>query len=190
MDVFEAIWTTRAMRHLDPDQTVSDDDIWKIVEAASKGPGRDLSIRWVVVSDADKRREVGEIYRSGWLPQSQRMRAAGFIPKSGDYLGEHLGDSPVIVLATSSSESNAASVFPQIQNLLIAARALGLGTTLTTSRGPEYESQLRAALKMPDGVKIWAVIPVGYPTGRWGEAKRQPIEDLTYWNEFNQTRRR
>src|SRR5439155_334313 len=76
VDVFEAIATTRAMRRLDPNKDVSDADILKIVEAATKGPSGSNAqpVRWLVVRDADKRRRLGDIYRQCWGPVWERYK--------------------------------------------------------------------------------------------------------------------
>jgi nitroreductase len=76
-----------------------------------------------------------------------------------------------------------ASVFPGVQNLFLAARALGLGTTLTTVHRLR-EPEVRAVLDIPGDVGTWALIPVGHPTGRWGEAARRPVRDVTYWDTW------
>lgn len=160
MDVFEAIWTTRAMRHLDADKDVSDEDLWKILEAASKGPGRGTGNKFVVVRDAQLQRAIGDLYRERWNVVGQRIRETGFIPRSGDWLGQHFGESPAIILAVAPSNAEA-SIYNQVQNLLLAARALGIGTTLTTANGPGYEEGLHELLSIPADQKIWAVIPLG-----------------------------
>jgi nitroreductase len=77
-------------------------------------------------------------------------------------------------------------VYPGVQNLFLAARALGLGTTLTTVHKLQ-EDAVREVLDIPADVQTWAMIPVGYPTGRWGEGKRRPVEETTYWNAWRET---
>src|SRR3954454_4512521 len=109
MDVFEAINTTRAMRRLDPDREVSDADLLAIVEAATKAPsgGNSQPVRWIVVRDADKRRQLGEIYRECWAPvrqmygQAEQTDDLSRVLSSADHLGEHMGDAPVIILPCS-----------------------------------------------------------------------------------------
>ena len=104
---------------------------------------------------------------------------------SADHLGEHMGEAPVIILPCSKGEPGQAesSVFPGVQNLFLAARALGLGTTLTTVHRFR-EDDVRAVLDIPDDVNTWAMIPMGYPTGRWGEAARRPVREVTYWDSW------
>jgi nitroreductase len=198
VDVFEAMRTTRAMRRLDPSRPVSRDAIWTIVEMATKAAtgGNSQPIRWIVVEDAEKRRRLGEIYRECWAQVGAMYRQrtpaedtqTNRILTSADHLGEHMGESPVIVIPASKG-GDAASVFPGVQNLFLAARALGLGTTLTTVHRLK-EDEVRAVLGVPDDVQTWAMIPVGYPTGRWGEPSRRPVEEITYWDGWRETRPR
>ena len=201
MDVFEAIATSRAMRRLDPDKPVSDEDIWTIVEAATKAAtgGNRQPVRWLVVTDKDKRQQLGEIYKRCWQPIGELYRSgqAGEVDettqrvlKSADHLGDHMGDAPVIIIpCTGSTGGDPASVFPGVQNLFLAARALGLGTTLTTVHRQD-EPAVRKVLDIPDDVTTWAMIPVGYPLGKWGEAQRKPVEDTTYWDSWKSTKTR
>ena len=196
MDVFEAIATTRAMRRLDATREVSDADVLKVIEAATKAPtgGNSQPVRWMVVRDPDKRRRLGEIYQACWAPvhdyyaaQADDNPAVARMLRSADHLGEHMGDAPVILLPCSRGQVGQAeaSVFPGVQNLFLAARALGLGTTLTTVHRLQ-EAEVRAVLGIPEDVVTWAMIPLGYPTGRWGEARRRPVAEVAYWDTWKQ----
>ncbi|HUQ39132.1 MAG TPA: nitroreductase family protein [Acidimicrobiales bacterium] len=193
MDVFEAIRTTRAMRRIDPDRPVSDADLRTIVEAATKGPsgGNSQPVRWLVVTDPEKRRRLGEIYQKAWEPVSRyyKTQPMGDTPvmRSADHLGEHFADAPAVVIpcAAQSGMTGDSSVFGAVQNLCLAARALGLGTTLTTVH-KLHEQEVRDVLGIPDDVVTYCMIPVGYPTGKWGEAKRKPVDQVMYWNTWEQ----
>ena len=194
MDIFEAIKTTRAMRRLHPDQPVSDSDVMTIVEAATKAPsgGNRQAVRWLVVRDDDKRRRLGEIYAACWDiyqaqpgPLNEETPAQTRVRSSAAHLGAYMGEAPVIILPCSRSGIGESSVFPGVQNLCLAARALGLGTTLTTIHRIK-EPEVRSVLDIPEDVVTWAMIPVGYPTGRWGEAARRPVEQVTYWDAWKQ----
>ena len=196
MDVFEAIATTRAMRRLDAGRPVSDADVLKVVEAATKAPtgGNSQPVRWMVVRDPDKRRRLGEIYQACWAPvhdfyttQADGSPDVARMLRSADHLGEHMGDAPVLLLPCSRGQVGQAeaSVFPAVQNLFLAARALGLGTTLTTVHRLQ-EGEVRAVLGIPDDVTTWAMIPMGYPTGRWAEAPRRPVAEVTYWDTWKE----
>lgn len=196
MDVFEAIRTTRAMRRLDPDRPVAEEDVWTAIEAATKAPsgGNAQPVRWLVVTDADKRRRLGEIYAECWKPVHDRYAATqpdettSRVLRSADHLGDHMGEAPVIIIPCSKG-GDPASVYPACQNLFLAARALGLGTTLTTVHRLN-EQAVRDVLDIPDDVTTWAMIPMGYPLGRWGEPQRRPVEEVTYWDAYRATRRR
>jgi nitroreductase len=189
VDVFEAIRTTRAMRRLDPYKQVAESDIVRLVDAAMRGPngGNTQPVRCVIVTDPDLKLRLGEIYRDCWnyfrgsyVDDSTLAEQAQRVVRSGDHLGEHMGESPVIIVVC-ARDAHPASVYPGIQNLLLAGRALGLGTTLTTVH-TRREEDVRRLLGIPGDVKTYALIPVGYPTGRWGEAPRRPVDEVTYWN--------
>jgi len=76
-----------------------------------------------------------------------------------------------------------ASVYPGVQNLMLAARALGLGTTLTTIHRVK-EDAVKEVLGIPPQVNTFAIIPIGYPLGHWGEAPRKPLEEVVYWDRW------
>ena len=196
MELFEAIQTTRAMRRLDPDRPVSDEDLWTILEAAGKAPsgGNRQGARWLVITDRDRRAKIGELYGQAWNSVRGAYVAAqgdgppSAILTSADHLAAHMGEAPAIIVACSRAP-DPASIYPGCQNLCLAARALGLGTALTTVHRLK-EAEVKAALEIPDDVQTWAMIPVGYPLGRWGEAKRRPTEETTYWDRYGDRRER
>lgn len=199
MDVFEAIWTTRAMRRLDPAREVSDADLWRMLEAATKGPsgGNRQQLRWIVVQAAETKAALGALYREVWEGYQSDLapeRAADAQVRanmaSARHLAEHFGDAPVILIACAKRRGDVeAAVYPGVQNLLLAARALGLGATLTTMHKAKA-AEIRTLLAMPDDVELFAVVPVGYPLGRFGEARRRPVDELVYWERWESTRRR
>ena len=194
MDVFEAMRTTRAMRRLDPDQPVSDDDIHTMLEAATKAAtgGNMQPVRWMVVRDAALRAQVGALYGECWRSVRPMYAAREDDPRvarmlaSADHLGEHMGEAPVLILPCSPDPAGqgASSVFPAVQNLFLAGRALGLGTTLTTVHRLK-EPEIRALLGIPDDIVTWALIPVGHPLGRWAEPKRKPVARVAYLDTWS-----
>lgn len=196
MDVFEVIRTTRAMRRLDPDRPVSDEDVRKILEAAIKGPtgGNQQPLRWLVIRDAETKVKLQEIYQRCWnrgrKPYEDKPgTVAPAVLNSADHLAANLHLAPVLILACAETGPESkrvhASVYPSVQNLLLAARALGLGTTLTTAHLFE-EDAVKEVLDIPEHVTTYALIPVGYPTGRWGEAKRKPLEEVSFLDRWGQ----
>jgi nitroreductase len=187
MELLEAIRTTRAMRRLDPSRDVSDADLETILFAATKAPSakNEQPVRWIVVKDAKQRRRLGEIYErvsKAQPPMATPDASAEKLARSVDHLVHHLGDAPVLVVACAYGADDvrtAAGVYPAVQNLMLAARSLGLGTTLTT-RHRLAMAETRAVLDLPEDVTIHAVVPVGYPLGRWGEAPRVPVRDVAH----------
>lgn len=202
-DFFTVIETQRAMRRLKPDP-VPEAHIKKVIWAATRAPsgGNAQPWRFVVVTDAEKRRRLGEIYRDAW----ERYVKAGYtgeIPglspeaqesnrrtvASAQYLADHLGEVPVhIVVCTWRQEVNTgvaagASIYPAIQNLMLAARALGLGTALTTLHRWN-EPQVKELLGIPETAETAALIPLGWPKGAFGPGPRLPVEAVTYWENW------
>ncbi len=198
MDVLEAIRTTRSMRRLDPGRDVSDEDLVTMIDAATRAPtgANSQPVRWLVVRDPELRRRVGDVYRT-----QARMRLVAYeqdaktnpevarMLRSARHLAEHMGEAPALLIPCAKAERARAgsSVFPAVQNLMLAARALGLGTTLTTIHLGD-EGTVRDILGIPDDVQTFAIIPVGYPLGRWSEARRRPVSEVAYWDGWRQTR--
>lgn len=193
MDVFEAMSTTRAMRRLDTGKEVTDADVLTMVEAATKAAtgGNMQPVRWMVVRDAARRARLGEIYGECWRMVRPMYASREDEPpvarmlRSADHLGDHMGEAPVLILPCSKGQEGQveSSIFPGVQNLFLAGRALGLGTTLTTVHRLK-EDEVRAVLDIPADVNTWAMIPVGYPLGRWGEPKRRPVASVTYYDTW------
>jgi len=181
LDLFEAIHTTRAMRRLDPTRSVSDADIRRVLEAATKAPtgGNSQPVRWIVVTDQEQRRQLGEAYRRSAAKLMEGDEDSP-LTRSAWYLIDHFGEAPVHIVACTEGENRRpASVLPAVQNLMLAARGLGLGTTLTTSH-LEDEAPVKRILGIPENVMTYCIIPMGYPLGRWGEAPRKPVEEVAY----------
>jgi nitroreductase len=82
-----------------------------------------------------------------------------------------------------AGRASGASIYPAVQNILLAARALGLGATLTT-RHLVYEAETEAALGLPPGVHSYAIIPVGYPMGNFGAVRRRPLEEVVFLDRW------
>ncbi len=108
-----------------------------------------------------------------------RQRAAA------EYLTDHFHEVPVWIVpciehgAATPNRQAGASIYPAVQNMLLAARALGLGATLTT-RHLMYETETEAALGLPPGVHSYAIVPIGYPMGQFGPVNRGAIADIVF----------
>ncbi len=169
------------MRRLDPTRSVSDADIRRVLEAATKAPtgGNSQPVRWIVVTDQEQRRQLGEAYRRSAAKLMEGDEDSP-LTRSAWYLIDHFGEAPVHIVACTEGENRRpASVLPAVQNLMLAARGLGLGTTLTTSH-LEDEAPVKRILGIPENVMTYCIIPMGYPLGRWGEAPRKPVEEVAY----------
>jgi nitroreductase len=114
------------------------------------------------------------------------------VMRSADYLAEHMGqEPPVLVLAcierspgaTGATHTAGASIYPAVQNLLLAARALGLGACLTTLH-LRREAQVKALLGIPEHVDTYALIPLGYPATRHGPLSRRPVAEITSYDRW------
>lgn len=182
MSLGEAMFTQRAIRRLRPDP-VSDEDLKLLMDAASKAPNsrNEQNARFLVVRDRDRVRRFGELYREAWwAKQPADWRPEGAPP--GDRhlapmrLAEAMKDAPVVVLAVSRVPGHASSVLPSVQNLMLAARALGIGSVLTTLhprvtervQGGQHPAGSRGPLLHPPGLPGRPVRRDGAPA-RFGD---------------------
>jgi nitroreductase len=203
MDVFEAIGTQRAMRRLKPDP-VSDEHLWTILDAAVKAPsgGNRQPWKFLVIRDPETKRKIAEHYLDAWNRIYAPFRDFALadpptarVFNSADHLANHLAEVPVLILVTVQRDGVApgspagASIYPAAQNLMLAARALGLGATMTTLH-MEHEREVKELLGIPEGVDTMALIPIGWPRGRFGPASRQPAEQVTFWDRWGERRER
>lgn len=205
MDILEAIYTTRAMRRLKPDP-VPADVLRAILDAAIRAPsgGNQQGWSFIAVQDAALRAGLAAIYKpcidALFVPgsfydkqlHSDDPAVAGpmaQVKKSALYLGNHLQDAPVIIvpcLETGGRQtdlSSGSSIYPAVQNLMLAARAFGVGSTLTTIHRMRQD-EVRTLLGVPPTFETAALIPLGYPTGRWGVAKRKPLAEVVFSDHF------
>lgn len=202
MDFFEAISTQRAIRRLTPDP-IPDEVLRRILEAAICAPsgGNRQSWSFVVIRDADLRAKIGEHYREAYfkelfnLPYYRDALAVSpdsplaKVVASSRHLAEHLAEAPVLILACldtrgmSPGITQGASIYPAVQNILLAARALGIGSTLTTIHRFR-DRQIKELLGIPPEVETAALIPLGYPLGKFGRAPRQPLDEVVYFDRW------
>ena len=189
MSLGEAMFTQRAIRRLRP-APVSDEDLKTLMDAASKAPSsrNSQSARFLAVRDRDRIRRFGELYREAWWAK----RPAGWSPEGlpeGDLhlsamrLADAMKDAPLVVLAVSMTRGQASSVLPAVQNLMLAARALGIGSVLTTLH-PQVTDRLHELFKIPPEAEVHCCIPLGYPEGRFGTTTRRPTSETTYYEEW------
>jgi nitroreductase len=203
MDFFEVTSTQKAMRRLKTDD-VPDELIWKILQTAVMAPSGGNRQPWnfVVVRDAEKKRKIGEWYLDAWDrsygPAREAMLRDPQMAKtfhSADHLARNIASVPLLIFGTirrdmPTSGPNlllGASIYPAVQNLMLAARAVGLGTALTTLHRL-HEAEVKQLLGIPDDVETMAMIPVGWPKGKFGVPSRLPVEKVSYWDQWGTTR--
>ena len=203
---FEVIGTQRAMRRLSS-EPVSEEHIKKMIWAATRAPsgGNRQGWRWLVITDAAKKKKIQEWYHDAWtsVTASGYGKSSGLpgveaesndrVMRSATYLAEHMHEAPVLIIACALTGAGngditaGSSIYPAVQNLMLAARALGLGTALTTVHRMHQE-KVRELLEIPETVETAALIPVGWPLGKFGSGLRQPVEKVTYWETWGHRR--
>ena len=202
MDFFETVTTQRAMRRLKPDP-IPDAVLRQIVDATICAPSGGNRQGWsfLVIRDAARRVRLGELYREAWgelmkVPYYRGAAAAapdspeGKMLASARHLSEHLGEAPVLVLACIATDGRAtittgASIYPAVQNLMLAARALGVGSCITTIH--KYrDPQVKELLGIPADVETAALIPLGYPLGKFGRPPRRPVAEVVHADHWGQ----
>jgi nitroreductase len=203
-DLFEIMQTTRAMRRLRP-APVPDELIRKILQAGVHAPSGGNTQRWrfLVIKDREIKQRV-QVYYKRAFDEVIGPRYVSSAPPAGvsrerylrqhaavQHLTDHFHEAPVWIVAcldegtAAPTRGSGASIYPAVQNMLLAARALGLGATLTT-RHLIYEKETEAALGLPPGVHSYAILPIGYPLGRFGPVGRGPLADVVYEDRWGQ----
>jgi nitroreductase len=201
--LFEAMYSCRAMRRLRPDP-VPEPQILRLIDAANQAPsGRNLQrARWIVVRDAEQKRRIAELNRRASEDAARRQSEhADPLPhheqekrrrmwKSVLWQSEHMHEAPVILVACAVLDQPdddpyrfGSSIWPGVQNLLLAARATGLGAVPTTY-ALRFRDELEDALGLPAGVVAQAVIPVGYPIGNFGPVSRRPVDEIISFDRW------
>jgi nitroreductase len=202
LSLLDGLHSTPARRYLST-RPIDDEVITAVLDAAVRGPSGGNSQRWawIVVRDPQIKRQIAEWYREGWDKNygSRReqilsaddpggMSAATF--RAADHLAAHLEDAPVwvfpVLLGAKRSRNPrlGSSIYGAVQQLMLAARAYGIGSTLTTLYA-EHEDDVRELLGLPDDALTMALIPLGYPErGRWAQPKRRPLEEVVFHDRY------
>jgi nitroreductase len=217
VDLLDGIMTTRAMRRFTA-EPVSDTDLWTVLAAAQQAPSGGNVQPWhfVVVRDPDFRHRLGDVYRRAYeryeaalLPTVRPHRSEADAASwertlaASRHLAAHFGDVPVVVavcmpdLDLTLTDAGGpldigrleGSVFPAVQNLILAARSLGLGAALTTVFRIHHD-EVRDLLAVPHHHQVVALVPIGHPAGRFGVARRRPVETVTSWDRWGERRSR
>ena len=204
IDLFEALGTMRAMRRLKPDP-VPDEHIRKIINAGLGAPsGGDVQHwRFIVVKDVEIKQQIQHYYkkaldtllpryRSSQPPPGKTQEQKCRILDAVVYLTEHLHEAPVLIVccllgdfasSIGLAKMSGASIYPAVQNMLLGARGLGLGATLTT-RHLLFEKEVNTILGLSENAETFAILPIGYPMGNVGPVSRVPLEEVTFQDQW------
>ena len=204
-NLFEIMRTTRSMRRLKPDP-VPDAVLRQVLEAgtcAANG-GNMQSWRFLVIRDPAIKQAVAVFYKRAWDEiVGPRYRGGGPAPgttperfarmlAAAQHLADHLHEAPVWIVpclaGATLTRTSGSSIYPAVQNMLLAARALGLGATLTTLY-LQFEKDAEAAMGLPADVHSYAIIPIGYPLGKFGPVCRGALADVVYADRWGQAYR-
>ena len=203
MDVYEALYTTRAMRRVKPDPIPMDVQA-KILDAAIRAPsgGNMQNWRFMFVDDPEIRAALGPLYRECidelWAtiyaervanakanPDAPDSKATLAMVASVEHAADNFADYPLFLFGFQRGDRSGGSIFPSIWSAQLAARAEGVGSSLTTVlafKGDAVPDML--GVPTDEGWKMAACVPMGYPTGRWGVAKRKPAHAVSYRNRW------
>ena len=192
------------MRRLKPDP-VPDELVQKILQAGQWAANGGANQRWrfLVIKDPGIKEQVQKWYQKAF-DEVVGPRYRGSEPPPGsspsryrrqhdavEYLTEHYHEAPVWIVACQDdgeetpTRSAGASIYPAVQNMLLAARALGLGSTLT-SRHLRHEKEVEEIMGLPPGVHSYAILPIGYPMGNFGPVRRGSLSDVVYLDKWGE----
>lgn len=191
--VGEIIFTQRSIRRFRPDP-IPVEHLRILASAASKAPsgGNRQQGRLLFVTDREKIEAFGGLYRASWWRKRKDDHGwngpedVGEIDsslRSAMRLADEMKDVPALAFVLSLPPEQPESVIPAAQNLMLAARALGIGSVPTRLHPDDYPA-FRAMFDIPDDVKVYFAIPLGYPRGRFGPTSRLPTAETTHWNRW------
>lgn len=203
MDLREALYTTRSMRRLKPDPVPLDVQA-RILDAARFAPsGRNMqNWHFILVDDPQIAKVLGPIYREqiGAVldstyaeaaraaaddPDSPESRAIERLFRSVRHQALHWESIPLFLFAYAPEGNTGSSIFPAIWSAMLAARAEGVGSTLTTVLNPRKDVDRLLGVPEGEGWVQVACVPMGYPTGRFGVPERKPLASVAGRNSWS-----
>nr|MBA2451843.1 nitroreductase family protein [Chloroflexia bacterium] len=195
MDIHEALYTTRAMRRLKPDPIPYDVQA-RILDAAIHAPHIGEAWRFLLVDDVEIKAELAQLYLQAWARLFDEMGVSlddllqsdsphGRAARSGNHLAQHFQDVPLLLIGFSRNRDGS-GIYPALWSAMLAARAEGIGSTLTGVLQSYSADEVFNLLGVPQdaGWFMHGVIPMGYPTGKWGVGPRQPVHDVVARNSW------
>ena len=198
LPLLEGIRTTRAIRRLLPDP-VPIELVRKVCEAGTFAPSGGNRQPWffVAVTDKEKRYRIADLYQATFreyikpamdsaespdYPEAKRRNM-----KAAIYLAEHLHDAPILLFVagwTRRGQPQSQALFPAIQSILLACRAVGLGASLTTAHRAHGEEIDRLIGLDPEKTPSIAMLPIGWPKGKYGKPTRRSIDTCFFVDEY------
>jgi len=203
IDLFEAINTLRSIRKFKP-LPVEDEKIKIILESAIKAPNASMIEPWhfIVVRDQETKRKFTPLYsRAFQLYQGERREITEEVKKRlerAKHFAENIHEVPVMIFVFMDPTRRAVkegfldkemevalygSVFPAIQNMMLAARGLGLGSVLTTLLNM-FEEDVKKILHVPSYIRLVAMVGIGYPAVKFSSPRRSPLEKFLHWEKW------
>ena len=193
-DVLGLLRSQRACRSF-TNEPVDDADLTTMLEAATHAPSAENRQPWVfvVVRADDTRARITELTRQVWSGGGREHAEGGlsakFFSQVDEFLTTGYGGAPVLVVVAGDGRDRAgaavlaSSVFPATQNLLLAAAALGYGSSMTTiaAQAPDL---LREIVGLPEGIRPFAVVPIGRPAVPLGPSRRRPLSEVAHLDAF------
>ncbi len=199
LSIFDVMYQCRAMRKIKPDE-VPEEMLVKLIDAANQAPSGSNAqqARWLVVRDSKIKQQLADLNRLHAEPyikpnlenpaneKQQRMLNAVV------WQMDHMHEIPALIVACYDYPEkvsglgvyrSAGSVWPGVQNLLLAARAIGLGAAPTTLALRDQDA-VREVLNLPETFAALCLIPVGFPMGKFGPVSRKPIEEIMRFDQW------
>jgi nitroreductase len=203
VDIYEALYTTRAMRRVRPDP-IPIDVQQRILDAAVRSPsgGNGQNWRFLLVDDKDVIARLAPIYQrclqQVWdLVYKERLELANADPddpdnaqmlrvqRSAQWGADHFTEYPLLMFSFSQGDPSGGSIHPATWSAMLAARADGVGTSWTYAMVFELDNVLDVlGVPKDEGWVFSSCVTFGYPTGRWGVAARRPAHEVSYRNQW------
>jgi nitroreductase len=206
VDLYEALYTTRAMRRV-TSKPIPLDVQARIIDAAIRAPtgGNVQAWRFVLVDDPALVARVGPLYRDAmdqlWAtvyrdrieaaarqPRTEQSAQFDRVRRSAQWLADNFETVPLLLFAFSRFDPSGGSIYPAVWSAMLAARAEGVGSCLTAVLSGFHHTEILELLGVPAdaGWRLAACVTLGYPTGRWAVAPRRPAHEVTYRNRFGE----
>jgi nitroreductase len=196
MDIYEVLYTTRAMRRLKPD-LIPYEVQSRILDAAIRAPHIGEGWRFILVDDPEIKSQFAPLYRQGFermiggKPEElfadviKTDTSMGRTVRSSLHLVNHFAEVPLLLIGFGNTQVGN-GIYPALQNAMLAARAEGIGSTLTGFLQAYFANEVMDILGVPKdaGWYMHGVVAMGYPLGKWGVGARKPVHEVAARNSW------